>query len=108
MRPAIPPEVRHNGHVYWLLAPDRETRDHAIARLAEHGVRAQFHYVPLHSSPAGLRYGRPVGDLAVTTSVAARLLRLPIWVGMTRADVDRVCELTIAALVQRRAAGVRR
>jgi dTDP-4-amino-4,6-dideoxygalactose transaminase len=106
VRPAIPPEVRHNGHIYWLLAPDREARDHVIVRLGEHGVRAQFHYVPLHSSPAGLRYGRVAGDLAFTTDAAARLVRLPIWVGMTRADVERVCELTMAALAERRAAVV--
>jgi dTDP-4-amino-4,6-dideoxygalactose transaminase len=106
VRPAIPPEVEHNGHIYWLLAPDRQSRDRVIARLGEHGVRAQFHYVPLHSSPAGLRYGRVAGDLAVTTDVAARLFRLPIWAGMTRADVDRVCELTIAAVTERDAAGL--
>jgi dTDP-4-amino-4,6-dideoxygalactose transaminase len=106
VRPAIPPEVEHNGHIYWLLARDRQTRDRVIARLGEHGVRAQFHYVPLHSSPAGLRYGRVAGDLALTTDVAARLFRLPIWAGMTRADVDRVCELTIAAVGERHAAGL--
>jgi dTDP-4-amino-4,6-dideoxygalactose transaminase len=106
VRPAIPPEVEHNGHIYWLLAPDRQSRDRVIARLGEHGVRAQFHYVPLHSSPAGLRYGRVAGDLAVTTDVAARLFRLPIWAGMTRADVDRVCELTVAAVAERDAAGL--
>jgi dTDP-4-amino-4,6-dideoxygalactose transaminase len=105
VRPAIPPEVEHNGHIYWLLARDRQTRDRVIARLREHGVRAQFHYVPLHSSPAGLRFGRVAGDLTVTTDVAARLFRLPIWAGMTRADVDRVCELTIPAVAERHAVG---
>jgi dTDP-4-amino-4,6-dideoxygalactose transaminase len=105
VRPAVPPEVEHNGHIYWLLARDRPTRDRVIARLGEHGVRAQFHYVPLHSSPAGLRHGRVAGDLAFTTDVAARLFRLPIWAGMTRADVDRVCELTIAAVAERDAVG---
>jgi dTDP-4-amino-4,6-dideoxygalactose transaminase len=106
VRPALPPEVRHNGHIYWLLAPTREARDHVIARLGEHGIRAQFHYVPLHASPAGLRYGRAAGDLTFTTNLAARLVRLPIWVGMTRADVERVCDLTIEALAERRAAFV--
>jgi dTDP-4-amino-4,6-dideoxygalactose transaminase len=106
VRPAISLDVEHNGHIYWLLVRDRPMRDRVIARLGEHGIRAQFHYVPLHSSPAGLRYGRVVGDLAVTTDVAARLVRLPIWVGMTRADVERVCELTIAAVTERDASGL--
>lgn len=104
VRPSIPAEVEHNGHIYWLLAPDRQARDHVIAHLGAHGVRAQFHYVPLHSAPAGRRYGRTAGDLAQTTRIASRLVRLPLWAGMTRADVERVIELTTRALGERRAA----
>jgi dTDP-4-amino-4,6-dideoxygalactose transaminase len=104
VRPAFGPDVHHNGHIYWLLAPDRETRDRVIARLGEDGVRAQFHYVPLHSSPAGLRFGRSAGQLAQTTDLAGRLVRLPLWVGMTRADVERVVDLVTDALVERRGA----
>ena len=89
-RPAVP-EGRHpDGHIYYVLLPDRRERDRAIARLAEADVKAAFHFVPLHSSAAGLRYGRAAGALEVTDDVAARLLRLPIWPGLSEADVERV------------------
>jgi dTDP-4-amino-4,6-dideoxygalactose transaminase len=98
IRPAIPSDVECNGHIYWLLAPDRGARDHVIAHLRASGVRAQFHYVPLHSAPAGRRYGRAHGDLAQTTDIASRLVRLPLWAGMTRRDTERVIDLTHQAL----------
>jgi dTDP-4-amino-4,6-dideoxygalactose transaminase len=97
-RPAFLPGVEHNGHIYWLLVADRATRDGLIASLAAHDVRAYFHYVPLHSSPAGLRYGRAAGPLPVTDDAGARLVRLPLWVGMTSGDVERVAELVGEAL----------
>jgi len=89
-RPAVP-EGRHlDGHIYYVLLPDRRERDRAIARLAEAGVQAAFHFVPLHSSAAGLRHGRTAGALEVTDDVAGRLLRLPIWPGLSEGDVERV------------------
>ena len=89
-RPVVPEGRRHDGHIYYVLLPDRNERDLAIGRLAEAGVQAAFHFVPLHSSAAGLRYGRAAGPLEVTDDVAARLLRLPIWPGLTEAGVERV------------------
>lgn len=91
-RPVIPPQVRHNAHLYYLLLPDGAARDEALATLAELGVVAVFHYVPLHSSPAGRRYGRTSGSLAVTDDVSARLLRLPLWVGMDNEAVQHVID----------------
>jgi dTDP-4-amino-4,6-dideoxygalactose transaminase len=108
VRPALPPDVEHNGHTSWLLAPDENARDHLLARLRRAGVRAQFHYVPLHSAPAGRRYGRASGDLSHTTDIAARLVRLPLWAGMNGAEVERVIELTTRALREPRAAVARR
>jgi len=93
-RPRIPAGALHNGHVYWVLV---ERRDEVIAALRPTGVQAAFHFLPLHSSPAGRRFGRTHGSLAVTERVAASLVRLPVWVGMTEGDVDRVaCELAAA------------
>jgi dTDP-4-amino-4,6-dideoxygalactose transaminase len=89
-RPIVPGECRHNAHMYYLLLPDRTERDRLIARLSERGVNAVFHYVPLHSSPAGRRYGRPHGDLAVTDGASARLLRVPLWPGMDDTDISHV------------------
>ena len=62
------------------------------------GIHAYFHYVPLHSSPAGRRFGRAHGELPHTDAAAGRLIRLPLWVGMTEADVARVCEAVACAL----------
>ena len=62
------------------------------------GIQAHFHYVPLHSSPAGLRFGRTHGELPITDAVAGRLIRLPLWMGMSDADVERVCEAVAWAL----------
>ncbi len=81
-RPVIPEGCAHNGHIYYVILPTAEARDDALRGFLEAGVEAQFHYVPLHSSPAGRALGRPQGDLAVTADLAARLLRLPLWFGM--------------------------
>jgi dTDP-4-amino-4,6-dideoxygalactose transaminase len=96
-RPIVPDGCRHNAHMYYLLLPDRARRDALIERLAERDVMAVFHYVPLHSSPAGQRHGRTVGALEHTDAASDRLVRLPLWVGMDDADVDRVAAEVIAA-----------
>ncbi len=81
-RPVIPPRCRHNAHMYYLLLPDQNRRDAFIAALAERGIQSVFHYVPLHSAPAGRRFGRTHGDLPVTEAQAARVARLPLWLGL--------------------------
>jgi dTDP-4-amino-4,6-dideoxygalactose transaminase len=81
-RPIIPAECSHNAHMYYLLTEDLATRTALLAHLKQAGVLAVFHYVPLHSAPAGRKYGRSVGDLAMTTELSERLLRLPLWVGL--------------------------
>ena len=98
IRPAVRPGVEHNGHLYYLLAPTGALRDRVIARLAAAGVQAQFHYVPLHSAPAGRRFGRVHGSLATTEDAAARLVRLPLWPGVSRPDVERVVALVTDVL----------
>lgn len=87
-----------NAHIYFVLLSDLETRSALIATLKENGIGAVFHYVPLHSSPAGLRYGRAAGALSVTDSVSERLLRLPLWADMTEEDVRRVTGAIARAL----------
>jgi dTDP-4-amino-4,6-dideoxygalactose transaminase len=87
-----------NAHIYYILLPSLETRTSLIAALATWNVSAVFHYVPLHSSPAGLRYGRAAGSLPVTNDVSDRLLRLPLWPDMTPSDVERVLDGVIGAL----------
>jgi dTDP-4-amino-4,6-dideoxygalactose transaminase len=91
-RPVVPSACSHNAHMYYLLLPDLETRSRFIDDLKQAGIYAVFHYVPLHSSDAGRRFGRMVGDLAVTDEISGRLVRLPLWPGMSDEDVDRVID----------------
>jgi dTDP-4-amino-4,6-dideoxygalactose transaminase len=91
-RPVVPSWCSHNAHMYYVLVEDIATRTAVIDHLAQHEINAVFHYVPLHTSGAGRRYGRAAGDFSVTSSVSDRLVRLPVWAGMTGAEVDRVSE----------------
>lgn len=94
-RPQIPDGCRHNAHMYYLLVEDLKVRSALIAHLRQCEVQAVFHYVPLHSAPAGQQYGRPAGDLRVTTAVSEALVRLPLWVGL---DDDGGLERVVAAV----------
>jgi len=96
-RPVVPPECAHNAHMYYVLVPDGR-RDAFIEELDRREVNAVFHYVPLHSSPAGLRYGRASGELAVTDDLSGRLVRLPLWVGMDDVQVEHVVASVTEAL----------
>jgi dTDP-4-amino-4,6-dideoxygalactose transaminase len=91
-RPVVPDHCSHNAHMYYVLLEKRRERVRFIQRLSEAGVNAVSHYVPLHSSPAGVRYGRVHGSLQVTDDVSERLLRLPLWIGMTTDDAAYVAD----------------
>jgi dTDP-4-amino-4,6-dideoxygalactose transaminase len=97
-RPTVPVDCQHNGHLYYVvLAPEIE-RQKILDALKQNKIGAVFHYVPLHSSPAGIRFGRAHGDLSLTTSLAQRLIRLPMWMGLSEAQQQRVCEVLTAAV----------
>lgn len=96
-RPIVPPHCTHNAHMYYLLLPSLERRTSFIEALKQRGVGAVFHYIPLHSSPAGLRYGRNMGELPTTDSTSDRLVRLPLWVGLEE-HMDEVLNACDAAL----------
>jgi dTDP-4-amino-4,6-dideoxygalactose transaminase len=81
-RPIVPVECTHNAHMYYLLLPSLAARSRFIDGLSQHGIGAVFHYIPLHSSPAGRRFARTSGELPVTDSVSDRLVRLPLWMGI--------------------------
>jgi dTDP-4-amino-4,6-dideoxygalactose transaminase len=97
-RPIVPGHCVHNAHAYYVLLAAGIDRARVIRELAEAGVNAVFHYVPLHSSPAGLRYGRVHGSLEVTEDVSERMVRLPLWVEMSASDTARVAEILQRAL----------
>lgn len=86
-RPIIPPGCEHNGHLYYILLNDAKTRDVTLSVLNRRGIQAVFHYVPLHSSPAGLRYGRTFDSLTVTETTSQRLIRLPSWIGLDSVEI---------------------
>ena len=97
-RPIIPANCQHNAHMYYVLLRPGTDRQAVLSERRSHGIGAVFHYVPLHSSPAGRRYGRVHGDLAMTNAVADSVLRLPFWIGV-ESHVDRVVEALSVALV---------
>jgi len=81
-RPIVPLNCQHNAHMYYILLDSLETRSRIIEGLRQCGINAVFHYIPLHSSPAGVRYGRHHGDMSNTVDVSECLLRLPLWLGV--------------------------
>jgi dTDP-4-amino-4,6-dideoxygalactose transaminase len=91
-RPVIPAGCEHNAHLFYLRLPPTLSQTEVLARMRERGVAALFHYVPLHSSPAGQRLGRVASDMTVTDLVSGSLIRLPLWVGLRDRDVDFVVE----------------
>jgi dTDP-4-amino-4,6-dideoxygalactose transaminase len=97
-RPIVPGHCRHNAHMFYTLMPDGATRTRLLEGLNAAGVNAVFHYVPLHSSVAGRRFGRAAGDLPLTDSLSGRLVRLPLWIGMEQSDVARIADLIEQAL----------
>lgn len=96
-RPIVPSGCTHNAHMYYLLLRDLEARTTFIDHLRCKGISTVFHYVPLHRSPAGERFGRAQGELPVTLSVADRLVRLPLWVGL-EAHVDELIGEVLSTL----------
>lgn len=99
-RPIVPMNCRHNAHMYFILLAPYIDRQAVLGGLKSHEIFAVFHYVPLHSSPAGKRYGRPHGSLAITNSMSDRLVRLPLWVGLTGAQQDRVVQVLAEVLTK--------
>ena len=91
--PVIPQECKHNAHMFYIVTDSLEERTKLIKHLKENGVLAVFHYVPLHSAKAGLKYGRFHGEDKYTTSIANSLLRLPMYYGLEEAEIEKVCEL---------------
>lgn len=91
--PYIPEECEHNAHMFYIKAADITERDALIKYLKENGASAVFHYVPLHTAPAGAKFGRFHGEDKYTTRTYERLLRLPLYYQLERTDVEKVCEL---------------
>jgi dTDP-4-amino-4,6-dideoxygalactose transaminase len=85
-----PAGVTGNGHMFYVLLKDLATRTRLIAHLKARGIHSVFHYVPLHSAPAGRKFGRAAGPMTVTDEVSERLLRLPLYYELTESEVARI------------------
>ena len=96
-RPVIPAECTHNAHMYFLLLHGVEARTRFIETMKAADIGTVFHYIPLHSSPAGQRYGRTSGTLAHTDATSDGLVRLPLWIGLENQQ-DQVMEVAQRAL----------
>lgn len=97
-RPVVPAECGHNGHMYYVLLDPAIDRNAVLNRLKEDSIHCVFHYVPLHTSPGGVRFGRTSGELKHTDRQSERLIRLPMWVGLMKQSQDWVVERLLAAV----------
>jgi dTDP-4-amino-4,6-dideoxygalactose transaminase len=91
-RPIVPANCQHNAHMYYVLLAPHLDRKKVINRLREKNIFSVFHYVPLHSSPGGMRFGRVSGKLEVTDTQSDRLMRLPMWLGLSFDQQNYVVE----------------
>lgn len=97
-RPVVPAECQHNAHMYYVLLAQGVDRQAVLAVLNSEGINAVFHYVPLHTAPAGRRYARTHGELEKTVHLSERLVRLPLWLGLQPEQQDRVVQVLTRAL----------
>lgn len=91
-RPVVPSYCEHNAHIYYILTDTPEIQEKLIKFLKRRGILATTHYVPLHSSPGGKKYGKRVGKMVVTNKVANTLIRLPLFYDLRRTDQDFVVD----------------
>ena len=83
-RPIVSENCEFNAHLYYVLLPTAQKRDSFLSALNKKEINSVFHYIPLHDSPAGRKYGRTVGSLDVTIDLSQRIVRLPLWIGLEK------------------------
>lgn len=97
-RPILPETCTHNGHMYYVLLNPSISRDKILEIFRKENIHAVFHYVPLHSSPAGMRYGRTHGELSQTNKLSEHIIRLPLWADISEEEQNRVLEILFKAI----------
>lgn len=98
-RPLIPEDCQHNAHMYYVLLAPGIDRQSVLSEFRRNEISPVFHYVPLHSSPAGRRYGRVAGSMDMTDNLSERLIRLPFWIGLSRDAQQRVSDTLASSMV---------
>lgn len=93
--PVVPERCKHNGHMFYIKVKNIDERQRLIGYLKEAGIMAVFHYVPLHSAPAGYKYGIFSGVDRFTTVESERLMRLPLHCELKGAEIDEICDLIV-------------
>lgn len=96
-RPVVPDDCQHNAHMYYVLLAPEIDRQQVLVEFKRNDIWSVFHYVPLHSSPAGKRYGRVHETLTITDMQSNRLVRLPLWVGLTQEHREKVIDVLTRA-----------
>lgn len=97
--PVVPDGCEHNAHMFFIKCRDVEERQSLVEYLKNEDIYSVFHYIPLHSSPAGKQFGRFFGEDRYTTVESERLLRLPMWYGLNIDDIDKICRSIIGFFI---------
>lgn len=94
----MPDHIAHNAHIFYVMARDAAEQQRLLGGLKAAGINAVFHYVPLHSSDAGLRFGRVGSAMTVTDDLSARLVRLPLYFDLAESEVVSIANTTLSIL----------
>jgi len=97
-RPFMPKNCEHNAHMYYIILSAEIDRKYVLDEFQRNNIMSVFHYVPLHSSPAGKRYGKIHGEMVNTDSLSSRIIRLPLWVGLSEDQQKNVVNVLCEAL----------
>lgn len=100
-RPVIPATCEHNAHMFYILLSEGMDRQKVLSDLKQNNIFSVFHYVPLHSSPAGQRYGRVHDSMKITVMQSERLIRLPLWVGLSVEQQNKVVEILYKSITDK-------
>jgi len=92
-RPIVTKGCQHNAHIYYILLNSLKEREQTLKKLKKKGVNAVFHYVPLHNSPMGKKYGTSSGQMPITKDISERILRLPLFMGLTARQQSMIANL---------------
>ncbi len=93
--PHIPVSSKHNGHIFYIMLQNKEQRDDIIKQLHNYGISSTFHFIPLHSSPAGKKYGEFIGEDVYTTRCSENIIRLPLYHELRETDIEYICDKLI-------------